>query len=150
MSYIHLSTNINPTEIYGCQDCFRWWETGLVYCTCGTCLRPFTKESQLNKDRLDVLSIPKCVIKKGPSHGACHGPTERPRIYFIAHNVARKAKWKNDKSILDRFRRCQLYRDSQTNLGWNEYIFCAYDVIASEDHSYVATRWERSRHDSSC
>ena len=81
------------------------------------------KRIAIEQRSVDVLSIPNYVIKKGPSHGARHGPTERPRIYFIAHNVARKAKWKNDKSILDRFRRCQLYRDSQTNLGWNEHIF---------------------------
>ena len=50
---------------------------------------------------------------------------------------------------IDLIKRCQLYRDSQTNVGWDENVCAAYDVIASEDHSYIATRWERSRNENS-
>ena len=86
-----------------CHNCLTYWTTGIVYCTCGTCLRPSDKHRKLNKDRFDVLSTPNYVIKKGPSHRARDGNTERQRIYFAAHNAARKARKKVYKSILDRF-----------------------------------------------
>ena len=57
------------------------WTKGIVYCTCGTCLRPTDKTRKLNKDRFDVLSIPHYVIKKGTSHGARHGNTEKQIVY---------------------------------------------------------------------
>ena len=63
------------------QDCLLYWEIGIVYCTCGTCLRHSQKNRKLNKDRLDVLSLPNYVIKKR----ARHGPTERQRIYLKDH-----------------------------------------------------------------
>ena len=86
-----------------CHNCLTYWTTGIVYCTCGTCLRPSDKHRKLNKDRFDVLSIPNYVIKKGPSHGARNGKTERQRIHYAAHIAARKARKKEYKSILDRF-----------------------------------------------
>ena len=49
-----------------CSNCMTYWPKGIVYCTCGTCLRLSDKVRKLNSDRYDVLSIPNCVIKKGP------------------------------------------------------------------------------------
>ena len=40
-------------------------------------LRSSDRIRKLNKDRHDMLSIPNYVIKKGPSHGARHGGTQR-------------------------------------------------------------------------
>ena len=60
----------------------------------------------------------------------------------MAHNEARKATREGYTSILDRFKGCQLYRDSQPN------TCAAYDVIAS-DHSCIAAIWERSRNENS-
>ena len=68
-----------------------YWTKGIVYCTCGTCLRPTDKTRKLNKDRFDVLSIPHYVIKKGPSHGARHGNTEKQIVYHAADVAAKKA-----------------------------------------------------------
>ena len=89
------------------------------------------------------------MIKKRPSHGARHGPTERQRIYHKAHKTLRKANKKGHKTKLDRFLNSPRCRDSQTNVGWDEFFCAAYDVIASEDHSCIATRWERSRNENS-
>ena len=75
-----------------CHNCMTYWTKGIVYCTCGTCLRFSGKIRKLNKDRFDVLSIPNHVIKKGPSHGARHGNTERQSIYHAAHVSSKKAK----------------------------------------------------------
>ena len=53
-----------------------YWPKGIVYCTCGTCLRPSDKVRKLNSDRYDVLSLPNNVIQKGPTHGRRHWNTE--------------------------------------------------------------------------
>ena len=47
-----------------------------MYCTCGQCLIDSESRRKLNKLRLDALSIPNYVIKKGPNHGARHGKTK--------------------------------------------------------------------------
>ena len=86
------------------------------------------KNRRFNKDRFDVLSIPNCVIKKGPSHGTRHGNTERQRIYYAAHNAARKARKKNYK----------------TAMGWDEDFCARYDAIAD-----IAKQAERSRKENS-
>ena len=83
----------------------------------GKCLQPSQKNRKLNKDRNDVLAIPNNVTKKGPSHGARHGPTERQRIYHEAHNTLRKAKKLGHIIILDRFLNSPRHRDSQTKIG---------------------------------
>ena len=49
-----------------CHKCLTYWTKGIVYFTCGTCLRPSDKIRKRNSDRYDVLSIPNSVIKKGP------------------------------------------------------------------------------------
>ena len=74
-----------------CHNCMTYWKKGIVYCICGTCLRPTDTTRKLSKDRFDVLSIPNYVIKKGPSHGARHGNTEKQRIRHAAHVSAKKA-----------------------------------------------------------
>ena len=119
-----------------CPDCSRYWETGIVYCTCGKCLQPSERNRQLNKERFDVLSIPNYLIKKNPSHGARHGPTERHRIYHKAHNMLRKAHKRSTTPY---------WKDSRTIL----YTCIAYDEIAKADHTHVATKGERSRHENS-
>ena len=73
-----------------CPDCSLYRELDIVYCTCGKRLQPTERNRQLNKERYDVLSIPNYVIKKNPSHGVRHGPTERQKIYYKAHNMLKK------------------------------------------------------------
>ena len=52
---------------------FLSWNKGIVYCTCGQGLIVSESRRKFNKIRMDALSIPEYVIKKGPSHGARHG-----------------------------------------------------------------------------
>ena len=58
------------------SHCLLYWNQGIVYCTCGHCLIDSESRRKFNKLRLDALSIPNYVIKKGPTHGARHGKTE--------------------------------------------------------------------------
>ena len=47
-----------------------------MYCTCGQCLIYSESRRTFDKLRLDAISIPDCVIKKGATHGARHGKTD--------------------------------------------------------------------------
>ena len=44
-------------------------------------------EKNFNNLRLDAVSIPRYVIKKGRCHGARHGKTEEQKVYHIAWNA---------------------------------------------------------------
>ena len=107
-------------------------------------MRPSDRVRQLNSDRYDVLSIPNCVIKKGPSHGRRHGNTERQIIYSYVKLSSKKAKKKVYKSM-HRFLRCPIYRKSHFDIGWAEEHCKRLIEIAAEDHSNVATAAERAR-----
>ena len=89
------------------------------------------------------------MTKHGPSHGARHRHTGRQRIYYAAHNAARKARKMEHTFILDRFLNSPRHRKSQTAIGWDEDFCARYDTIAAEDHSYIATQTERSRNENS-
>ena len=51
-----------------CSHCLLYCNQGIVYCTCGQCLTDSESRRKFNKLRLDALSIPNYVIKKGPTH----------------------------------------------------------------------------------
>ena len=78
----------------------------------------FLFESESNKLRLDALSIPRCVIKKGRCHGAPYGKTEDQKEYHIAWNAWKRCYKKVDsqgehyRGIRDRFLRDPVYRES--------------------------------------
>ena len=78
-----LIADMNNTEIFElcetsseqqCPDCNLYWEAGIVYCTCGRCLRISRSEKEVNKSNNDVVSIHHYVIKKNNKRGARHGP----------------------------------------------------------------------------
>ena len=60
-----------------CSQCILYWNQGVIYCTCGHFLVESESRRKFNKLRLDALSIPHCVIKKGRPHGARHGRSAR-------------------------------------------------------------------------
>ena len=83
-------------------------------------------EENFNRLRLDALSIPHNVIKKGRCHGARHGETEEQTEYHTAWNVWKRCCKRVDsqgehfKGIHDRFLRDQVYRESRLAIGWTE------------------------------
>ena len=57
-----------------CKVCFTYWNIGIVYCTCGHFLRKGREENKkFVQYTMDLLSIPKYVIKKGRPHGHRYG-----------------------------------------------------------------------------
>ena len=56
-----------------CSQCLLYWNQGVIYCTCGHLLVESESSQKIHKSRLDALSFPHYVIKKGRLHGARHG-----------------------------------------------------------------------------
>ena len=62
-----------------CSQCLLYWNQGMMYCTCGQFSVESESRRKFHKQRLDALSIPHYVIKKGRCHGARHGKTEEQK-----------------------------------------------------------------------
>ena len=133
-----------------CSHCLLHWNQ---YCTCGQCLIDSESRRKFNKLRLDALSIPNYVIKKGPTHGARHGRTEVQREYHQAWNAWKRCCKKVDSQgehftgIHDRFLRDPVYRESQLAIGWTEPKCKEWDELAKEKTStYHLTPEEKKRY----
>ena len=92
-----------------CSHCLLYWNQGIVYCTCGQFLIDSESRRKFTKLRLDALSIPNFVIKKGRSHCARYGKTEEQIEYHMAWNAWKRCCKKVDSQgghftgIHDRF-----------------------------------------------
>ena len=135
-----------------CSQCLLYWNQGIVYCICGQFLVDSESRRTFNILRLDVVSIPNFVIKKGRSHGARHGKTEEQKEYDIAWNAWKRCCKKVDSQgghftgIHDRFLTDPVYRESQLAIGWTEQECKELDELAKEDHTYHLTPEERRRY----
>ena len=80
-----------------CLDCNLYWEVGIVFCTCGRCLRISQSDKEVDKSNNDVVSIPGYVVKKNNKRGAKHGAGQRKHgghssILARWHNVTNSKK----------------------------------------------------------
>ena len=123
------------------QNAFFYWNQGIVYCTCGHLLRDIKSSRHFHQWRLDVLSIPNCVIKKGRPRGARHGKTEAQKEHFLPHNARKRCIKKNFKGIHDRFQRDSVYRDSQLKIGWTEEKCIEMDEFGAERFHPLPILW---------
>ena len=99
-----------------------------------------------NKLRLDTLSIPHYVIKKGRPHGNRHGKTEALKEHFIAHNTRKRCIKKGFEGIHDRFQKDFKFRDSELRIDRTEKICIQMDEVAQKDCSYHMTQAEYFRY----
>ena len=135
-----------------CSQCLLYWNQGIVYCTCGQFLVESESRRKFNKLRLDALSIPHYVIKKGRCHGARHGKTEEQKEYHIAWNAWKRcckrvdARGEHFKGIHDRFLRDQVYRESQLLIGWTEQKCIEMGELAKQDYTYRLSEEEFKRY----
>ena len=108
------------------SHCLFYWNQGMVHCTCGQFLVESESRRKFNKLRLDALSTPRHVVKKGPNHGARPSKTKERTEYHMAWNAWKRCCKKVDSQgghftgIRDRFLRDQVYRESQLAIGWTE------------------------------
>ena len=84
-----------------CSECLLSWNQGIVHCNCGHLLRESESSQHFNQWRLDALSIPHYVIKKGRPRGARHGKTEAQKEYDKAHNPRKRCLKRNHEGIHD-------------------------------------------------
>ena len=102
-----------------CIHRLKYWTTGILYSTCGTCMIPTEHTRRLNRRTFDALSMPYFVIKKGPPHGARHVNTKAQREYLQAHQCLKKAKKKKYDTTLQRLQQSDTYRESHLTIGWD-------------------------------
>ena len=132
-----------------CSHCLLYVNQGIVYLRT---MLDLQRIQQNNRLRLDAISIPDYVIKKGATHGARHGKTEVQREYHLAWNVWKRCCKKVDSQgehftgIHDRFLRDPVYRESQLVIGWSEQKCKEWDDLAREDFSYKLTPEQNRRH----
>ena len=135
-----------------CSHCLLYWNQGILYCTCGQCLIYSESRRNLNRLRLDAISIPDNVIKKGTSHGARHGKTKEQIEYHMAWNAWKRCCKKVDSQgehftgIHDRFLIDPVYRESQLAIGWTEQKCKEWDELAKEDHTFKLALEEKRRY----
>ena len=136
------STNVLTVFFIGIKE--------LCSCTCGQCLID-SESRKFNKLRLDALSIPNYVIKKGPTQAARHGKTEVQKEYHQAWNAWKRCFKKVDSQgehftgIHDRFLRDPVYRESQIAIGWTEQKCKEWDELAKEEQTYHPTPEEKTK-----
>ena len=135
-----------------CSHCLLYGNQGVVYCTCGQLLVESESRRNFNRLRLDAISIPHYVIKRGRCHGARHGKIEEQKEQQRAWNAWKRCCKKVDSQgghftgIHDRFLRGPVYCESQLAIGWTEQKCKELDELAKEDHTYHLSTEEYRRY----
>ena len=120
----------------------RYWDVGIVYCTCGNFLRDDTKEDKKYiKFTLDLFSIPNYYIRKSRPHGHRYGKKEGDREYHTANQLQKKCRKRGYLNIHDRFIRDTWFRKTMLELDRTEVIR-EMDKLANEDRTHIATEEE--------
>ena len=121
------------------SHCLLHWNQGIVYCIFGECLIDSESRRKFHKLRLDALSIPHCVIKKG-------------RCHEIAWNAWKRCCKRGDSQgehftgIRDRFLRDPVHRESQLAVEWTEQQCKEMDELAKENRTYHLSTEEFKRY----
>ena len=131
---------INVEPKLQCKACLKHCSAGIIYCTCGHLM---TDDSAENKKYisavLDTFSIPNFYIRKGPPHGHNYGKAPGCKEYHTANQLARRCRKKKYDS---RYIRDKTFRKAMIEVGRSEKIIKEMDQLASENHTYKATRAE--------
>ena len=82
LSNVELFELCETTPKVPCSHCLLCWNQGIVHCICGQFVVDSEFRRKFDKLRLDALSIPNYVIKKGRGHGARHGKPKNRRVPY--------------------------------------------------------------------
>ena len=113
-----LIADLNNTEIFElcensstqqCPECNTYWETGIIYCSCGRSMKSSQRPTEFEQNNYDVTSIRCYVITENSSRGAKHGPSERQRMYYQAKQILKTRSYASET-----------YRTSLSLIGWEE------------------------------
>ena len=134
---------INVEPKWQCKVCLKHCSTGIIYCTCGHLMTNDSAEKRKYISAvLDTFSIPNFYIRKCRPHGHRYGKAPGCKDYFTANQLAKKCRKKKYDSIHDRYIRDKTFRKAMIEVGRSEKIIKEMDQLASEDHTYKATRAE--------
>ena len=129
-----------------CDECFLYWNQGIVYCTCGQLL----KESEASRGTLqwtlDLLSIQNYVIKKERPHGHRFGKTKEQKDHQNAHNLRKRCINRIFEGIHDCFLKDPVFRESQLDIDRTEEVCIQLDKDAQKDFTYRMTQEEYFRY----
>ena len=110
----------------------------------------YTDDSAENKKYisavLDTFSIPNFYIRKGRPHGHRYGKAPGCKEYHTANQLQKRCRKKKYDSIHDRYIRDETFRKAMIEVGRSEKIIKEMDQLASENHTYQATRAEIDVH----
>ena len=126
LGYVELFELCETIPKVQCSHCLLYWNQGIVYCICGQFLVYSEPRRNFYRLRLDALSIPNCVIKKGRCHGARQGNTEEQKEYHIAWNALKRCCKRVDSQgehftgIHDRFFRDHIVNHNSQLDGQNK------------------------------
>ena len=128
-----------------CTVCFSYWNTGMIYCTCGHFLhkKPGV-DRKFVKYTIYLLSVPEYVIKKGRPHGHRYGKKPGDKEYYTANQLKKKFKKRDFQGIHDRFLRAQEFRIRMIGHHRDEDLCRRWDALADEDHTHHLTTQEYS------
>ena len=119
-----------------CTVCLTYWNTGMIYITCGHFLHKETgANQQFFSYTMDLLSVPEYVIKKGRPHGHRYGKKPGDKEYFTACQLKKRCKKKYFQGIHDRLMRDPEFRNRMIENHRNEEFCRRWDVLADEDHT---------------
>ena len=114
-----------------------------MYCTCGHLMKDDTTENKKYiSSVLDLFSIPNFYIRKSRPHGHKYGKALGCKEYHTVHQLQKRCRKKKYDNIHDRFIRDKFFRKTMIELGRSEEIILEMDRLASENHSYIATKAE--------
>ena len=126
-----------------CKECISYWSECIVYCTLRASLERKCSNRGVIQYTLDLLSIPKYVIKKGRPHGHRYGKTPQQKEYHQAHNLKKRCIKKGCQGIHDRF-----LIDSEFQLEHyrDEEVCIKMDELADKKSSHYVTQAEYFRY----
>ena len=111
-------------------------------CMCTSDDKRFGRESKVHLSHPRHFSIPNFYIRKNRPHGHRYGKSQGCKDYFTANQLAKKCRKKKYDSIHDRYIRDKTFRKSMIEVGRSEQMLIEMDKLASEDHTYKASKEE--------
>ena len=134
---------INVEPKLQCKVCLKHCSTGIIYCTCGHLMtKDFAENRMYISAVLDTFSIPNFYIRKNRPHGHRYGKALGCKDYFTANQLAKKCHQKKYDSIHDRYISDKTFRKAMIEVGRSEQMIMEMDKLASEDHTYKASKEE--------
>ena len=135
---------INVEPKWQCKVGPKHCSTGIIYFTYGHLMTDDSAENRKYISAvLDTFSIPNFYIRKDRPHGYSYGKARGCKDCYTANQTCKEmVRIKKYDSIHERYNRDKTFRKAMIEMGRCEKIIKEMDQLASEDHTYKATKEE--------